>query len=145
MSLGKELLELLTVILPLIVAVGPFFLPLRSLPTWVITILITATTSVVSTGLLMMRSLATCFDTTPQCTQGAVAISHLPGLFERYQDCVVCAPQDSLGVAFTIASWINRTVPALSIGVWLLCSLLSLWTVGRFIRWFRAQRFQQSR
>lgn len=141
MSLGKELLELLTVILPLIVAVGPFFLPLKTLPAWVITILITATTSVVSTGLLMMRSLSTCFDTAPQCTEGNIAVSHLPGLFERYQDCVVCMPQDSLGMAYTIASWINRSVPTLAIGVWIVCSLLSVWTVGRFIRWYRSQKF----
>jgi hypothetical protein len=141
MSFGKELLELLTVILPLIVAVGPFFLPLKTLPAWVITILITATTSVVSTGLLMMRSLSTCFDTAPQCTEGNVAVSHLPGLFERYQDCVVCMPQDSLGMAYTIASWINRSVPTLAIGVWIVCSLLSVWTVGRFIRWYRSQKF----
>lgn len=141
MSLGKELLELLTVVLPLIVAVGPFFLPLKALPAWVITILITATTSVVSTGLLMMRSLSTCFDTAPQCTEGNIAVSHLPGLFERYQDCVVCMPQDSLGMAYTIASWINRSVPTLAIGVWIVCSLLSVWTVGRFIRWYRSQKF----
>ena len=140
MSLGKELLELLTVILPFVVAIGPFFLPLRTLPAWVITILITATTSVVSTGLLMMRSLSTCFDTAPQCTEGNIAVSHLPGLFERYQDCVVCISTDSRGIIFAVAAWINRTVPALSIGVWIICSLLSLWTIARFIRWYRAQR-----
>lgn len=138
MSLSKELLELLTVILPLIVTVVPFFLPLRKLAFWVITVLVTATTSILSTGLLMMRALATCFDTAPLCAEGQQTVSHLPGLFEQYQDCVVCVPADSVGIGFTIASWINRSMPTLAIAAWIVCSLLSVWTVARFIRWCRS-------
>jgi hypothetical protein len=137
MSLVQEILELLTVILPVIITIIPLFLPLNKLSSWVIAILVTATTSLVSTGLLMMRSLATCFDTAPTCSPDQQAISHLPGLFDGYRDCTVCVATEQLGLASSIAAWINAALPHVAIALWASCSLLSVWIIARFTWWCR--------
>jgi hypothetical protein len=140
MSLGKQLLELLTAFLPLIVTLAPLVVFPRTLAAWVVAVIVTATTSLLSTGLLMMRATASCFVVQPQCETGSALISHNPGLFDGYQDCSICIPTDSMGSTFSAARFLNEHMLEISIGSWAACSLLSIFLIGRFILWSKRQR-----
>ena len=140
MSLGKELLELLITILPVLITIGPFLLPIETIARWVTTVIVTASTSLLTTGLLLMRSLSTCFDVTPTCASDQSPVNRIPGLFERYPDCLVCIPNETMTGTFSIAQALNKNMLSVALAAWIVCSLVSVVTIARFIAWSKAQR-----
>ncbi len=148
MSLASELLESLIALLPLALLAPLLFVPPKTIASWVASVLLTAVSSVLSLGLLMMRLVAQCVTNDSPCAGEALAdprvIAAVPGILERYPSCSRCVsgdPSSGERLALLINQWLNP-LAMVAAG---LCTAASVVVLARFAAWVRKQQAAQPR
>jgi hypothetical protein len=129
MSLLIEILELLSAIIPAMVAVGLAFRGAAQAWAWFVIVLGSAFLAVLSVGVLLSRLIARCGDPLPACAEGLVAQSRLSGVFAHCYSCV--SPDHAFQISAIINSWLIP-IQACSAAI---CVIASAIATIRFVVW----------
>ena len=137
MNLSGEIGELIISLLPPLLSLVPLVRPPRVIGAWVGYVLLTATLSVVSIGLLLMRLVAECVPLLEPCTQGMTSHPVLPGVLSRYPSCIECLPAE-IPESTRWALTLNSIHIDVGVCAAVFSTLMSLLMLVRFSRWVRS-------
>ena len=139
MNVGPQLLELSATLTPLVLACVPLTRPPSKIGAWVVSVLLTASMSILSMGLLMMRLTARCVSREVPCPDGLQPKPISPDIFARFPECSACLPAEGESGSATIAMAINGAQMPLATAGAVICTLISLAVLARFAAWVKRQ------
>ena len=137
MNLSTELSELAISLLPSLLCLTAVVRPPRVIGAWVGYVLLTATLSVVSIGLLLMRLVAECVPLVEPCAEGMTSHITLPGVLTPYPQCIACVPAE-IPASTRWSLTLNTIQIDVAVVAAVFSTLMSLFMLVRFARWVRS-------